>query len=111
MTDTGEYFKPVESCEKCGDAEPRHRYHFGYLQICKGVRFLRYWMLCTECLQNAKIKNENRQHPMWELKDQGKGKPSLLVLTDKTIWPENHRGRGYNGDLKHPSKSGAMGVE
>ena len=82
-------------CEKCNDAEYKHRYHFGYVAIEGGSRWRRYWMLCSECLENAKITNENKQHPLWYAKnDNGKIK---LERSGKTLWPVD--GKGYCEEL------------
>ena len=104
---TGEFWNTHEECEKCEEAPCRHRYHFGYVQVVPGVRYKRYWHLCSECHGNAKIKNQNRQHPLWQvvtLKDEnGKDKGIKLKRTDKLIWPDDEKGKGYNTSLKHPS--------
>jgi hypothetical protein len=98
----GQYHDTSETCEKCKEAEVRHRYHFGYVQVVPSVRYMRFWHLCTECMKNAKIKNEGKQHPMWKvipLEDGG----IKLELTDKLIWPDEGKGKTYGHRLSHPS--------
>ena len=111
----GEYHDTSEDCQRCDDGTPaRHRYHFGYVQVVPGVRYLRFWFLCTECLKNAKIKNDGKQHPMWQVvtthDEDGKPNGIKLESTDKLIWPDAEKGKTYGHQLSHPSKSGVSGV-
>jgi hypothetical protein len=91
----------MSKCEKCNDAQAVHRHHFGYCQIKGGSRWMRYWMLCTQCLENAKTATAGKQHPLWYIETGPGGKGIKLVPTDKTIWPDEIRGRNYGTGLGH----------
>lgn len=94
-----DYFD-TSTCDKCKDAEPKVRFHHGYVQCGDGgARFLRYWHLCGQCSQNAREATKGKQHPLWILMGDD------LVLSDKTIWPEEERGRGYNPALGPPARN------
>ncbi len=94
------YFNVGETCEKCQDADARHRFHMGYVAIKGGARWKRYWHLCTPCMKNAKIVTDGKQHPIWYFEGE-EGEDLRLVRSDKTTWPTPSYTYGRHLDYPH----------
>jgi hypothetical protein len=91
------YFYPGEKCQKCRDAEAKHRFPYGWLAIKGGSRYRVQWHLCPQCLANAKQKTTGKQQPLFYYGEGGK-----LIDSGKTIWPDAVEGRTYGHHLEYP---------